>query len=129
MPRAQDLDTTFYVLRGWTAIARVIGPDGNVATPGSTTSIQAIVQRVKAPGTPTHDAALTVGTVVKDPLVTRADDSRWTKDDVGYNFIAELPASAFPSPDHYVVEFRFTPSSGADYSVIYKGGAKSTYNG
>jgi hypothetical protein len=129
MPRAKSFDTTFFCKRGWTAIARIQNPDGNNATQGSLTSVKCIVQRAKAPGTPTYNAVLTKASVIFDTLQKAADDARWDKDGVGFNFRFEVPASAFPkSGDNYVVEFTFTPTAGEPYSLIYEGGCKSTYN-
>ena len=129
MPRAgKDFQTTFRVKRGWTAIARVENPDGQNIVPGTITSIQCVVRRAnKSPDPKTLDQSLTVASVVFTELQT--SDSRWAKDNVGYNFLYEVPGSAFDvAGAHYVVEFVFTPTTGEKYSVIYEGSAKSTYN-
>ena len=129
MPRAKSFDTTFFCKRGWTAIARIQNPDGNNATQGTLSSIQCIVQRAKAPGTPTYNATVATSAAIFNTLQKTADDARWEKDGVGYNFRFEVPGSAFPrAGDSYVVEFKFTPVAGEPYSLIYEGGCKSTYN-
>ena len=59
---------------------------------------------------------LTVSSVVFDALQT---DARWTFDSIGYNFKDPIDDDVFPSGDKvYRVEYKFTPTTGADYHYV-----------
>jgi len=109
--------------RGWTALARVRNPNGAYITEASLDNLKCKVKN--SSGTETYDATLTISEVVFDTLET--DDARWTVDDTGFNFLYEVPASAFPAVGHYRVEFLFDPASGEDYSLIYEGPVESSF--
>ena len=124
---AQIHRATFQKDCGWTAIARVYGPDGALITQAKTTAITYTVKRYNegANTVVVDGASLTVSAVVFDTLqgADGADSKRWSKDNTGYNFLTELPKTAFPAVDHYEIEFDFDPSSGQDFKVSFAGPA------
>lgn len=121
---------------GLTLLARILGNNGE---PITRASLSAIAYTVKDR---TNDAAvstdsLTISTVVFDDL--QQNDPRWTKDNEnapgpdgrwGYNFLATLPASAFPGLDDddaedtteplYQIDVKFTPASGEVFYQIWQ---------
>lgn len=55
--------------------------------------------------------SITVSDAVYDTLQTTSDDARWTKDTTGFNFLYQLPHTAFPTGDvDYAIEYLFTMS-------------------
>ena len=67
----------------------------------------------------THSATPTVNTVIFDTLQTD-----WDGDSTGYNFRADLPASAFPTGGNvYTVEAKVTTSGGTAVWADYTGPA------
>ncbi len=68
--------------------------------------------------------SLTVATSVV--VATGTDNVIWVKDDVGYNFIDDIPASSFPTGgNRYRVEYKVTLAGGSVFHGIYEGQASS----
>jgi hypothetical protein len=111
--------------RGWTALARVQLPDGTRISQSALTSISRIVKR----GATTTGAqtAVTIATSVYNTIRSPTEDSRWTKDDTGFNFEDEVPAAAFDQVANFRVEYLFTPTSGQVFSVVFAGPAESAF--
>jgi hypothetical protein len=102
---------------GATLLARIVGNAGTVITQATITSIT--YQEFKK-GT-TIDIAvnspLTVSSVVFDALQT---DAIWTIDSTGYNFSYAAAATEFPDGrETYEWEFKFTPSTGQVFYILY----------
>ena len=122
MAKAQRHETTIFEDAGWTAIARVQNPSGNNITQATITTVELVVTMAYEDGTTATTLAqntLTKTAVVFDTLQT--GDARWTKDTTGFNFLYEVPATAFPKPGRATIEFKFTPTSGAAYFVVWTG--------
>ena len=108
---------TIYEDTGITCMARIQGGDASNITQATTSAITVAVFK-NANTAATYTASLTVADVVFDALQT---DSRWDYDSTGYNFRTELPALVFDTGDAtYTVEYKFTPTSGSQYFVIYE---------
>ena len=107
---------TIYEDSGVTCMARIQGGDASNITQATTSTI--VLKTFKnASTTATTTTSLTVSSGVFDALQT---DSCWSKDSTGYNFLYAVPASVFDAGDAtYRLEFLFTPTSGAQYWVIY----------
>ena len=98
-------------------MARIQGDDAVNITQSTTSAITVAVFK-NANTTATYTASLTVADVVYDSLQT---DSRWSKDSTGYNFRYAVVASVFDTGDAtYTIEFKFTPTTGSQYWVIYE---------
>ena len=77
----------------------------------------------ETPDTAVGTGTLTVSTVVVAP--TGSDNILWTVDDIGYNFIDDIPAANFPVGNRrYRIEYTFTLSGGAVFHASYEGQAK-----
>ena len=108
---------TIYEDTGATCMARIVGADSTAITQSTTSAITLAVFK-NSSTVATYTASLTVADVVFDALQT---DGRWTKDSTGYNFRYAVIASVFDDGDAtYTVEFKFTPTSGSQYFVIYE---------
>jgi len=108
---------TIYEDSGLTCMARIQGADASNITQATTSAITLAVFK-NANTTATYTASLTVADVVYDSLQT---DSRWSKDSTGYNFRYAVVASVFDTGDAtYTIEFKFTPTTGSQYWVIYE---------
>ena len=108
---------TIYEDTGITCMARIQGGDASNITQATTSAITVAVFK-NANTSATYTASLPVADVVFDALQT---DSRWSYDSTGYNFRTELPALVFDTGDAtYTVEYKFTPTSGSQYFVIYE---------
>ncbi len=104
--------------------ARVLGNNGNYITQSAISSITYLVYDITA-GAEVATGSLTVSSVVFDSLQT---DGRWTEDDTGYNFGVAVSASWFSIADHtYRVEYKFTPSSGQVFWVVFELPASAIY--
>jgi len=69
-------------------------------------------------GTITANAvSLTPASVVFNALVPPATDPDWTVDALGYNFMAILPATAFPNEGDYVVRFDGVPTGFTAFTI------------
>lgn len=123
MPKARVFPFTAVKDCGWTALARVLGPDGELIQQADLSSIVCDVENDA--GTATLDATLTISAVIFDALQT---DDRWQEDGTGFNFAYEVPASAFPAQGNYRIEFTFTPVSGEAFKVIFEGPAHSSFD-
>ncbi len=121
---------------GVTILARIYGTTGILITQASITSIAYTVTDLLA-GT-TSAGTLTVASVVFNQAMT--NDPRWTFDTVGFNFLATLPATAFPlttpaanvygnppTPNVYQIDIAFTPVSGQAFRVSGKYTAGATF--
>lgn len=64
-----------------------------------------------------NGVALTVSSVVFNSLQTPATDPDWTVDALGYNFMAILPATAFPNEGDYVVRFDGVPTGFSAFTI------------
>ena len=110
-------NATIYEDTGITCMSRILGDDAAAITQATTSAITVAVFK-NTSTTATYTASLTVADVVFDSLQT---DSRWSKDSSGYNFRTALPALVFDTGDAtYTVEFKFTPTSGSQYFVIFE---------
>ena len=110
-------NATIYEDTGITCMSRILGDDASAITQSTTSAITVAVFK-NASTSATYTASLTVADVVFDSYQT---DARWSKDSTGYNFRYAVIASVFDAGDAtYRVEFKFTPTSGSQYFVIYK---------
>ena len=63
----------------------------------------------------------TLAIIYEDTGITYQTDARWSYDATGYNFRYACVSSIFADGDAtYRVEFKFTPTVGSQYFVIYK---------
>lgn len=105
---------------GATCMARVVGVAGTAITQATVSAIGCKVFDLTGD---TPDTAVATPTVVVASSVfdTLQTDARWTKDATGYNFRYTLAASVFTTGGHrYLVEFKFTPSSGEVFWVVFE---------
>ena len=108
---------TIYEDSGLTCMARIQGADASYITQATTSAITLAVFK-NANTTATYTASLTVADVIGDVLQT---DARWSLDSTGYNFRYSVVASVFDAGDAtYRLEFKFTPTTGSQYWVIYE---------
>ena len=111
-------NATIYEDTGITCMSRILGDDASAITQATTSAITLAVFKNTKTGTPTYTASLTVADVVFDSYQTNA---RWDKDSTGYNFLSAVIASVFDDGDAtYRLEFKFTPTSGSQYFVIFE---------
>lgn len=127
MPTARVFPFTAFRNSGWTALARVQGPDGANLTQTTTTGVSVTVKQQD--GTQTYTASLTVADVIFDTLqgTPSNPDARWREDETGFNFACEIPATAFPAAGHYRIEFVFNPAAGEDFPLIFEGAVRSKF--
>ena len=98
-------------------MGRVLGNDGVYITQAVVSSITYLVHDITA-GADVTSGSVTISTTIFDTLQL---DDRWTEDDIGYNFGVAVSASWFATPDHtYRVEYKFTPSSGQVFWVVFE---------
>lgn len=111
--------TVIYKGSGVQILARIVGNDGNFIQQSDFGTITfAVIDRDGDRTTPTDSGSLTVANVVFDTL---QNDGRWTEDEIGYNFLTEMVASAFPEGGRvYNVEVLFTPSAGEPYFQVWQ---------
>ena len=108
---------TIYEDTGVTCMARITGAAASAITQATTSAITLAVFKNKST-VATYTASLTVADVVFDSYQTNA---RWDKDSTGYNFLYAVIASVFDDGDAtYRLEFKFTPTSGSQYFVIFE---------
>lgn len=107
-------------------MARIRAVSGSYITQAGVTSIACVVKDITADSTTTIiSPTITVASVVFDALQTTA---AWSFDDTGFNFKHDLAATAFPDAGHvYHVEYKFTPTSGSVFYVVYHVTALTTY--
>ena len=109
--------STIYEDTGVTCMARIVGADSTAITQSTTSAITLAVFK-NASTSATYTASLTVADVVFNTLQT---DGRWNLDSSGYNFRYSAIASIFADGDAtYRLEYKFTPTSGSQYFVIYE---------
>ena len=107
-------------IEGWeqTALRLIarIESNGAYITQAGIASITYAVRN--AAGTSTGTGSLTVAGVVYDTLQTGGP---WTLDNTGYNFLGTIPAASFPAPGAYIVELKFTDTSGNIFWIVGEG--------
>ena len=95
---------------GVTLLARLLGNGGTPVTQASLASIAYTVTDLNQGTVIVTGSALTISQVIFDTLQLAPV---WTKDAVGYNFLAALPGSLFTNGgDTYQVDVVFTPVTG-----------------
>ena len=105
-------------------MGRILGNDGAYLTQATTSSITYLVHDITA-GADVTSGSLTVSSVIFDTL---QNDGRWTEDTTGYNFGHAAQASWFATPDHtYRVEYKFSPTSGQVFWVVFELIASALY--
>lgn len=105
-------------------MGRILGNDGAYLTQATTSSITYLVHDITAEADITS-GSLTISSVIFDTLQT---DGRWTEDTTGYNFGHAAQASWFATPDHtYRVEYKFSPTSGQVFWVVFELIASALY--
>ena len=104
---------------GATFLARI---SGNLGTPITQATIGSIPCKV-------IDLAPLPTVVVLSPVVPVssisdtliANDPRWLQDAIGYNFLYQMPHTAFPKGSNpYLVQFLFMPVTGEPFPVEYR---------
>lgn len=116
MPGATIIKGTVFEDSGASAMARIVDNDGTLILQADFGTITYGVFDMSDPGASSN--SLTVATVVFDTLQT---DSRWTIDTAGYNFRHDIPASDFGSgAKNYRFEYKFAPSSGEAFHVVFE---------
>lgn len=120
MAKAQVIAAAFIEDSGWTALARLELPNGNLATQAA---ISAIAYQVFRGSTQTASGSITIANAVFDALQGASyADARWQIDALGYNFRFEFPATAFDQPSaDFRVEVKITPVSGEPFHVLWQG--------
>ena len=103
---------------GATLLARVVGNDAANITQ---VSLSSITYKVFKKGTTVNiaeNSPLTIADVVFDTLQT---DAVWTKDSTGYNFKVATDVLELPDGNQiYVFEFKFTPTTGQAFYVLFE---------
>jgi hypothetical protein len=116
-----------------TALGRITARDGSGAATGldgegnflQVADVSTITCNVYDLDSDTPDTAIitptvTVATSVLDTVATT--NVLWTKDSIGYNFIHDLPITAFPTGGNmYLVEYKITTAGGTVGFGRYKG--------
>lgn len=100
--------------------------DGVVADKADIASITCNVYDLNSatPTVPILTPTVSVASCMHDALQL---DGRWNADLLGYNFLHDMPATAFPTGAHnYDVIYKFTSSTGKIAPVIFKGNAELT---
>lgn len=93
-------------------MARVKGSDGSVITQSDVAAVVCHVHDRDAGAAVGDPEPLDVSSVVFNAPQL---DSRWTEDDVGYNFLHTVSGARFPEGKTYRVEVVATPVSGSSY--------------
>lgn len=104
----------------FTTLARVVGNAAAAITQASLSSISYKIfnESSDTPDTAVETGTLTVSSVVFDTLQT---DARWTKDTTGYNFRNVVAGTNITGDGRrYLVEYLFTPTSGAAFVVQHR---------
>jgi hypothetical protein len=95
-------------------MARVEALSGAPVTQATLSGVTCRVKDLRT-GTTVLTPSVTPAANVFDSFVTRAQDPRWTRDNVGYNFRHVVPAAAFPLGDReYLVQYTFTAQPGGE---------------
>ena len=99
---------------GCSIMARVTGLDGTNITQASISTITCAV--FDSAGTAAGTPSIVVANSVFDTLQT---DSRWSRDDTGYNFRHDVAATVMATGDDtYRFEYLFTPATGEVFFVV-----------
>lgn len=106
-----------------TIIGRIRNEAGTLITQASLSAIawSSWDNRV-VPSASIASGTLTIASVVFDTLQTNS--VLWPIDTTGYNFLATIPATAFPSGDsgqEYRIELKFTETSGSKFTAEFSG--------
>lgn len=118
MPSASIKRANVFEDGGASLMARVVGNNGASITQAGISTITYAVYDLHAGTEIVASTSLTVSAVVFDTLQT---DARWTEDTTGYNFRHDIAANVFTTGDlTYRVEYKFTPSSGAVWMVLFE---------
>lgn len=122
-------DSTAEVLGRWTArngsgAATGVDGEGNWLQQADLSEILCNIYDIDSdPDTAHLSPTVTIGNVILDTPVTTS--VIWTVDTTGYNFIHELPITAFPTGgNRYVVEYKATLTGGGVFFAQYKGRAR-----
>lgn len=118
MPAINIYSETIFEDTSLTVMARIKGNAGTNITQASLSSITC--RSYDSSDTLVVSPTVTISSSVFDTLQTEDDDPRWTKDSTGYNFAFTIPAAAFPSPQLYRVEFKFTPAVGDPFFLVLR---------
>ena len=124
MARATTNPAQFIKDTGKTLLGRVENPAGAVITQAGLTAITYSVKNLTSEAfTIAAGTAITISAAVFDSLQGANNaDARWNADSVGYNFRFEVPATAFLTAGvNYLVDFRFDPTSGENFALLFKG--------
>lgn len=110
--------SVIYEGSGVQILARVVGTDGSLIQQADFGTIDFTVRdRDGDRAVATDSGALVVADVVFDTL---QNDGRWTEDNIGYNFLTEISASAFPEGGRgYQVVVEFNQTVGQPYSQAW----------
>jgi len=101
---------------GCLVLARLVDWDGQALTPDQTETVEVQVFQLEAESTPTYAEELTVEEVV---LESPASGHPAWPANPGYNFRHLVPATAFPTGDHYYrLEYQFTPAVGPRFWLL-----------
>lgn len=127
---------------GCTLLARVCARDATGAATGvrgegrwlkqadlSSISYSVFDRSSSTPETATSGpTSLTISTVIQDTPVTNGEI--WDVDEVGYNFVADMAGTLFPTGGHqYSVEVTFTTTGGTTWTEEWKGPALARSTG
>lgn len=111
------LSLVCYEDTGPIVMARITGTLGTAITQASLSSIAYSTFDTSGAAVSGAAGTLTIADVVSDTLIT--NDTRWTVDTTGRNFIDEIPAAALPDGDEtYTREYKFTPATGQPYHLV-----------
>lgn len=101
---------------GAVVMARVRGSDGSYVQQADLSKIERTISTPGNVGTATN---IDITASVFDTLQT--SDPRWTVDTTGYNFRDTVSATDLPLANvTYRVEYKFTPTSGQPFWVVYE---------
>jgi hypothetical protein len=97
-------------------MARIMGDDASAITQAGISSI--VLNVFKNDSTTAEiTSTVTISTSVFDTYQT---DARWSKDSTGYNFRHQIPFTVMDTGDAtYRCEYKFVPSSGNPWFVVY----------
>lgn len=113
--------------RGGAGAATGVNGEGNWVQQVDVSSITCVVYE-EADGTEIATPAVVVASAVLDSPVTT--NVLWTADAVGYNFLHDLPATAFPTGGTtYRAQYKFTMADGGVLWGVFVGPAKGVHGG
>jgi len=112
---------------GRSGTGAIVAGEGRLLLQADLTSLTIKVFKLVDPATETYTATLTISSVVFDSLQT---DATWVPgvDSIGYNFMADIPATAFPDGDNkYRAEVKGTATGGTIFWGRWEGGAVGVF--